>query len=72
MPAGLGRFRRGRDRAAPVAAAAYVAPVFGFLIDFFAFGVPPSIQALVGGTVVVGSGLYLLFKPGGSVGSEHA
>ena len=46
-----------RDRAAPVAAAAYVAPVFGFVVDFFAFGVPPSTQALAGGSLVVGAGL---------------
>ena len=60
-----------RDRAAPVAAAAYIAPVFGFLIDFFAFGVSPSLQALVGGVIVVGAGLYLLFKPGWSPVSER-
>ena len=52
-----------KDRAAPVAAAAYVAPVFGFAIDFFAFGVAPRMQALAGGVLVVGAGLYLVFGP---------
>jgi len=52
-----------REKAAPVAAAAYIAPVFGFLIDFFAFGVPPRVQALVGGAIVVGAGLFLVFRP---------
>lgn len=40
-----------------VAALAFTVMVFGFLVDFFAFGVPPSTQALAGGSLVVGAGL---------------
>lgn len=50
------------DRAAAVAAASYVAPLWGFGADLIAFSTPPSAHAIAGGAIIVGAGLYLLFR----------
>ncbi len=48
------------DRAALVAAASYVSPLFGFLADLTIFGALPRISALIGGALVVTAGILLL------------
>lgn len=53
------------ERAPTVAAASYTAPLFGVLADLIVFGTTPSTNALAGGTLVVGAGLYLVFRGDG-------
>jgi len=52
------------DSVPNVAAASYTGPVFGALLDLVVFGHWPSIQAIAGGTLVVGAGLWLVFGRG--------
>ncbi len=52
------------DRAANVAAASYVSPLFGAAMDWIAFSELPTWQALVGGALVIGAGLWLVFRKG--------
>ena len=48
------------DRAAAVASASYTQPVFALAIDLLVFGVTPSLNAWVGGALIVFGGLWLL------------
>jgi drug/metabolite transporter (DMT)-like permease len=48
------------ERAARVAAASYVGPVWALVADVVVFGVWPRAEALVGGAIIVGAGLVLL------------
>lgn len=48
------------DRAPVVAAAAYVEPLFMFVADAVVFHVAPSLSAVVGGGLILGSGLLLI------------
>lgn len=48
------------DRAAIVAAAGYSSVLWAFLGDVLFFGLAPSANALVGGALVVGAGIWLL------------
>lgn len=50
------------DRAAAVAAASYASVIFGFLGDFLVFAEWPTLAAVVGGVLVVGAGLLLIFS----------
>jgi drug/metabolite transporter (DMT)-like permease len=50
------------DSAANVAAASYVSPLFGAAMDWIAFSELPTWQALVGGTLIIGAGLWLVFR----------
>lgn len=52
------------DRAAVVAAASYVAPLWAVGADLLAFGTTPTLQMVIGGVVIVGGGLYLLLSSG--------
>jgi drug/metabolite transporter (DMT)-like permease len=49
-----------RDRASTVAAASYVAPIFGVAGDLLVFGALPAARVWIGGALVVGAGLLLL------------
>lgn len=49
------------DRASTVAAASYLTPLFGVAADVLAFGSWPRAHAWLGGLLVMGSGLWLLF-----------
>lgn len=51
------------DRAAKVAAASYVSPVWALVGDLLVFAIVPSPLALVGGAIIVAAGLYLLAAP---------
>lgn len=57
------------DRASTVAAASYTAPLFGVLADLLVFGTTPSTNALLGGVLVVGAGLYLVLRREGELSS---
>ena len=48
------------DRAAPVAAAAYVGPLWALAADVVVFGVLPGGNALVGGAIIIAAGLWLV------------
>jgi len=48
------------DRAAIVAAASYITPLWAVAIDIIAFDFIPGAFAFIGGAMIVGSGLYLL------------
>ncbi len=50
------------ERAPTVAAATYAAPAFGIAIDLIVFAVYPTPLALLGGVIVVGAGLVLVFR----------
>lgn len=52
------------DRAATVAAASHVGPVWGVLIDLLVFAAWPGPSTLLGGTVVMGAVLWLILRPG--------
>ncbi len=51
-----------RERASVVAAAGYVAPVWAVLVDLLIFGLWPTQHALLGGSMIVGAGLWLVFR----------
>lgn len=51
------------ERAAPVAAASYATVLFGFVGDLIVFTQWPSLFAIIGGVLVVGGGLLLIFGP---------
>lgn len=51
------------DRAATVAAASHVGPVWGVLIDLVIFAVWPGPGTLLGGGVVMAAVLWLVFRP---------
>lgn len=53
-------FRRGA--VSLVAPFDYMALVYGFLIGFFAFGEVPDAYLIAGGTIVVGSGIYIIHR----------
>lgn len=53
------------DRVSVVAAARYSSPVWGVLIDLTIFVVVPGWHVLVGGGLIVGAGLILVFLPTG-------
>lgn len=55
------------DRAAVVAAAGYSSVLWAFSGDVLFFGLTPSANALVGGTLVVGAGIWLLRHRGPGV-----
>ncbi len=57
------------ERAPTVAAAAYVAPLWALIGDVFFFDVLPGLNALAGGAIIVGAGLWLLRArpPGGEL-----
>lgn len=50
------------EKAPTIAAASYAAPAFGIAIDLVAFGALPSGYAIIGGVLVVLSGLLLVFR----------
>ncbi len=50
------------DRAAPVAAASYAAPVWAVIGDLVVFGVLPGGHAMIGGGLIVAVGLLLVFQ----------
>jgi len=52
------------DRAAVVAAASYVSPVFAVFGDALIFWTIPGVNAFAGGALVVAAGLVLVFAPG--------
>ncbi len=49
------------DKAARIAAISYAAPLWGFLADVVVFGASPRRAAVLGGSLVVGAGLWLVF-----------
>lgn len=49
------------DRAPVVAAAAYATPVWALLADIIVFAINPSWNVIVGGSIIMGAGLFLLF-----------
>jgi drug/metabolite transporter (DMT)-like permease len=66
-------------RQAPPAVVApfeYTALLWGILIDWTVWGVFPSIRVYIGGSIVIGSGLYLIWRehsvPGTPVAAETA
>lgn len=48
------------EQAGPVAAASYVGPIWSLFADLFLFGLTPSTWALVGGAMVLVSGLWIV------------
>lgn len=60
------------DRAAPVAAASYTGPLFALVGDIVAFGRLPTVAVLLGGALVVGAGLVLVFAREPSPATEPA
>lgn len=66
-------------RQAPPAVVApfeYTALLWGILIDWTVWGVFPSVRVYIGGSIVIGSGLYLIWRehsvPGAPVAAETA
>ncbi|MCG8416505.1 MAG: DMT family transporter [Proteobacteria bacterium] len=61
------------DRASVVAAARYASPVWAVIIDLIAFGVVPGLYVVVGGILIVGAGMWLIFLPAGPghVGTQN-
>ena len=57
------------DRAATVAAASHIGPVWGVLIDLVIFGVLPATNTILGGAVVMVAVLWLVFRPQGLRGA---
>ncbi len=51
-----------RERASVVAAAGYVAPLWAVLVDLVVFGLWPTQHALLGGSIIVCAGLWLVFR----------
>ena len=49
------------DRAPVIAAATYTAPIWGILVDITIFGLAPDVPAIVGGLLILGSGMVLIF-----------
>jgi drug/metabolite transporter (DMT)-like permease len=49
------------DRAPVIAAATYTAPIWGILADITIFGLVPDVLAIVGGLLILGSGMVLIF-----------
>lgn len=60
------------DRASTVAAASYLTPLFGVAADLLAFGAWPRAHAWLGGALVMGSGLWLLFGASGDAAPVRA
>jgi drug/metabolite transporter (DMT)-like permease len=52
------------ERAPVVAAASYSAILFSLLLDLIVFGLLPTLAALAGGSLVVGSSLWLVLRGG--------
>lgn len=50
------------ERAPAVAAASYVAPVWALLGDVVAFGIWPGLNAWIGGALVIGPSLWLVWR----------
>ncbi len=50
-----------RDRAAVVAAASYSAPIWGVAADLVVFAAVPGWHVIIGGVLIVGSGMVLVF-----------
>ena len=51
------------DRAAIVAAASHISPVFALGIDLVAFSIQPSGPTILGGSIVMAAALALVFRP---------
>lgn len=49
------------DRAPVIAAATYTAPIWGIIADITIFGLVPDTLAIVGGLLILGSGMVLIF-----------
>lgn len=52
------------DRAALVAAAAYTTPIWAVLVDILVFATMPGWHVIVGGLLIVGAGLVMIFQRG--------
>lgn len=60
------------ERAARTAAASYTGPLWAYLVDYFLFDVTPTAMGMLGGCLVLASGLYLVLQaPGDAVRSSE-
>jgi len=53
------------DRAATVAAAAYTSPLWAVIVDALFFSIVPGGHVWLGGAIIVGAGLFLVFRAPG-------
>ena len=60
------------EKASLVAATSYMAPLWGALLDVAIFAIVPGWEVLVGGVLVIGAGLALVFRSPPSPGSGPA